>query len=57
MVKSVFTGAYEQLVPAMIGVRKDAGLTQRELAQRLGREYSFVARVETSQRRVDVVSQ
>lgn len=36
-------------------MRKAAGLTQRQLAQRLGREQNFVARVETGQRRLDVI--
>lgn len=36
-------------------IRKKAGLTQRELAKKLGREHSFVARIELGERRVDVV--
>lgn len=36
-------------------MRTEAGLTQRELAERLGREQSFVGRIETRQRRVDLV--
>src|SRR5690606_23128055 len=36
-------------------MRKAAGLTQRELAARLEREHSYVARIETQQRRVDLV--
>ena len=36
-------------------MRKAAGLTQRELARRLGREPSFVARIEQGERRVDLV--
>jgi transcriptional regulator with XRE-family HTH domain len=36
-------------------MRQAAGMTQRDLAQRLGREQNFVARVEQGQRRVDLV--
>jgi len=39
----------------MIGARKTAGLTQRELAKRLRRPQSFVAKYEGGERRVDVV--
>jgi DNA-binding XRE family transcriptional regulator len=39
----------------MIGARKIAGLTQRELAKRLRRPQSFVAKYEGGERRVDVV--
>ncbi len=55
MVDSMFTGAYQKLVQAVVKMRHDAGLTQRELAKRLGREQSFVGRIETGQRRIDLV--
>jgi len=55
MVDSMHTAAYRQLVEAVIRLRREAGLTQRQLADRLGREHSFVGRVETGQRRLDVV--
>jgi transcriptional regulator with XRE-family HTH domain len=55
MRKSVFTSQYKNLVASLVEMRKTAGLTQRELADRLGRERSFIARVETGQRRVDLV--
>ena len=35
--------------------RLSSGLTQRDLAKRLGREHSFVARIEQGERRVDVI--
>lgn len=34
--------------------RKDAGLTQVEVARRLGRSQSFVTKAETGERRLDV---
>ena len=36
-------------------MRKAAGLTQRELAAKLKREQSFVARIEQGERRLDVL--
>ncbi|MBK8769681.1 MAG: helix-turn-helix transcriptional regulator [Rhizobiales bacterium] len=39
----------------MIAKRVAAGLTQTELARKLGEYQSFVARLESGQRRVDVV--
>lgn len=39
----------------LVRLRKEAGLTQRQLAHRLEREYSFVWRIEKGERRVDLV--
>jgi transcriptional regulator with XRE-family HTH domain len=39
----------------MIKARKAAGLTQRELADRLHKPQSFVAKYEGGERRIDVV--
>lgn len=51
----MFSTAHQQLVAMVVELRKRAGLSQRALAARLGREQNFIARIETGQRRVDVV--
>lgn len=55
MVKTLGTKRHEFLVDCLISRRMEAGLTQMELARRLGQYQSFVARLESGQRRVDVV--
>jgi transcriptional regulator with XRE-family HTH domain len=55
MVASMFTPAHAALAAAAADLRKRAGLTQRQLADALGREQSYVGRIETGQRRVDLV--
>ncbi|HEX8916550.1 MAG TPA: helix-turn-helix transcriptional regulator [Humisphaera sp.] len=55
MARSLHTAAHRELVAAVVAMRKAAGLTQRDLAERLGREQNFVGRVETGQRRIDLV--
>lgn len=55
MVESMFTAAYEEVTAAVVRIRKSARLTQRELAQLLGREQSYIGRIETGQRRLDLV--
>ena len=55
MAKSLFSSAYRQLIAAVVDARKAAGLTQRELADRLGKPQNYVGRVETEQRRLDFI--
>ena len=55
MPKSVFGGAHRHLVETLADARRRSGLTQRELAARLGKDQSFVSLVEGGQRRVDVL--
>ncbi len=55
MEKSTFTPLYEHFRRRLVEMRKGAGLTQRRLAKALGRENSFVSRIELGERRLDVV--
>lgn len=45
----------ERLIAFLIEKRKEAGLSQRALAEKLGVVQSYVTRVEKSERRLDVV--
>lgn len=47
--------AHAELADAMIALRKARGLTQVELAERLGKPQQFVSLIERGQRRIDVV--
>ena len=53
--KSVHSAAQTALCDLMTEARKSAGLTQLELAARLSRPQSFVAKYEGGERRIDVV--
>ena len=55
MQKSTHTPLYDAFRAKLVAMRKAAGLTQRELAEKLEREHSFVSRMELGERRVDVV--
>lgn len=55
MPNSVFTDAYAGVREALIALRKDAGVTQVELARRLGKPQQFVSRYELGIRRIDLV--
>lgn len=53
--KSIHTPAYRALVTVLVDARRHAGLTQDQLARRLGRPQSFVAKFENRERRLDVI--
>ena len=55
MAKSIFDDDYRTLIEALKAARKAAGMTQQNLADRLDRPQSFVAKVEGCERRLDVV--
>lgn len=55
MVKTLGTERHKALIALLIEKREAAGLTQSDLAAKLGEYQSFVARLESGQRRVDVV--
>jgi transcriptional regulator with XRE-family HTH domain len=46
---------HKALVAFLVEKRERAGLTQTDLARKLGQHQSFVARLESGQRRIDVV--
>ncbi len=55
MAKTIRTEGHEALCHALIEARKSAGLTQSDLADRLLCHQSLVARIESGERRIDVV--
>ena len=55
MPKSIFSIQQEQLQKLLRQVRVDAGLTQSDLARRLGQPQSFVSKYESGERLLDIV--
>lgn len=55
MAKTLGTEQHKALIAMLIAKREAAGLTQAQLAEALGEYQSFVARLESGQRRVDVI--
>nr|WP_282349001.1 helix-turn-helix transcriptional regulator [Pseudomonas sp. PS01301] len=53
--KSIHTERYSMLIRALIACRKEKGLSQTELARRVGRPQSYISKVENAERRLDVV--
>jgi hypothetical protein len=55
LAKTLGSPRHKALIDLLIQKRETAGLTQADLAERLGEYQSFVARLESGERRVDVV--
>jgi transcriptional regulator with XRE-family HTH domain len=55
MEKSIFSTNYETFLELLRQERKAAGLTQEQIAERLGQDQSFVSKCERGERRLDFV--
>ena len=51
----VTSTAYEAAVNQLVAVRKRLGLSQRDLAERINKPRSFISKIESRERRVDIV--
>ena len=52
---SVYSDEYQRVINALKKARKEKGITQAQLAEALGKPQSFIAKVESGERRLDVV--
>lgn len=55
MIKSIHTKEYAYFVERLRKARLEAGLTQVQVAKKLGRPQSHISNVESGQQRVDIV--
>lgn len=53
--KSLRSAEHARLISILTAAREKAGLTQQQLAERLGKPQSFVAKYEGGERRIDVI--
>lgn len=55
MRKTLHSADYARFLALLKHARKDAGMVQQELADKLGKPQSFVAKFERGERRIDVI--
>jgi transcriptional regulator with XRE-family HTH domain len=55
MTGQTYTPEYQQFLERLRAARRRAGLTQVEVAQRLGKPQSYVSKCESGERRVDII--
>lgn len=51
----VHSDGYRRLRQVLVEARRQAGLSQRQLAARIGKSASHICMIETGQRRIDVL--
>lgn len=54
MTQSINSATYKEFRKRLVKHRRDIGLSQTELAERLGKPQQFVSRYELGERRIDV---
>jgi len=52
---SIYSEQYQLLIKKLRQTRRDQGLTQAAVAERLGKPQSFIAKVENGERKLDVI--
>lgn len=55
MDKTIFTQSHKHLVAELIKARRQAKLNQQDVARKLGRTQSYISKIESGQRRIDIV--
>lgn len=53
--KTIYQNRYRQLIQTLIQARKQAKLTQSEVAQKLDKPQSYIAKIEGKDRKLDVL--
>jgi len=54
MNKSVYTKDYKEIIERLKIARVEAGLAQQEVADKLGKPQSYISKIESGERRLDV---
>lgn len=54
MSKSVYTKDYKEIIERLKTARVEAGLAQQVVAMKLGKPQSYISKIESGERRLDV---
>lgn len=55
MPKSIYRAEYKKVVDNLRKARKEAGLKQEDVAQKLDKPQSYISKIERGERRLDVI--
>ncbi|MCK4520035.1 MAG: helix-turn-helix transcriptional regulator [Candidatus Omnitrophica bacterium] len=55
MAKTIYTKAHKSLVKKLVKAREEAKLRQGDVARKLGKTQSYISKIESGQRRIDII--
>ena len=55
LIRSTKTREYDLFLSVLLESRKESGVSQRELARRIGRTQTYVSKIERGDQRMDIV--
>ena len=55
MAKTIYSKEHKYIVKQLKKARQEAGLDQLEVVKRLGRSQSYLSKIESGQRKIDVI--
>ena len=55
MVKTIYQESYQAFIKQLVLARKTSGLTQMQVAEKLSKPQSYIAKVEGADRKLDVM--
>lgn len=55
MSKAIYSVSHKHLIEKLKQARIDMGFDQKEVAKKLGKSQSYISKIESGQRRIDVI--
>lgn len=55
MKKTIYSNEYKKIISKLKGARLKTGLTQLDVARRLRKHQSYVSKIESRERRLDII--
>ena len=51
----IYTKKHKRIIKRLIQARKKSGLTQKQVAKKLARSQSYISKIESGQRKIDII--
>lgn len=55
MTKAIYQNEYKQIAEKLKKARIEAGLTQKDVSEKIGKPQSYISKAESAEQRIDIV--